>query len=102
MAAASPEFPNTRSKASAGIQPAGTSAHRGGTALKRDDARRLLARNVDPGAERRAARVVYQSTFEAVARDYLGRLSRHVRDSKRSTETLKKATWILERFCFRT
>src|SRR6202162_6668798 len=51
---------------------------------KRDDARRLLARKIDPGAERRAARTVYQSTFEAVARDYLARLSRHVRDSKRS------------------
>lgn len=65
---------------------------------KRDDARRLLARNMNPGAERRAARIVYQSTFEAVARDYLARLSHHVRDSKRSPETLKKATWILERF----
>jgi hypothetical protein len=67
---------------------------------KRDDARRLLARKIDPGAERRAARTVYQSTFEAVARDYLARLSRHVRDNKRSPETLKKATWVLERFVF--
>jgi hypothetical protein len=68
---------------------------------KRDDARRLLARKIDPGAERRAARTVYQSTFEAVARDYLARLSRHLRDNKRSPETLKKATWVLERFVFR-
>ena|ERR1700730_15350561 len=28
------------------------------------------------------------------------RLSRHVRDNQRSPETLKKATWILERFIF--
>lgn len=67
---------------------------------RRDDARRLLTRKIDPGAERRAARVVDRQSFEAVARDYLAKLARHVRDNKRSPETLKKATWMLERFVF--
>ena len=67
---------------------------------RRGDARRLLARRIDPGAERRSVRTAQLHTFEGVARDYLMRLSRHVRDNQRSPETLKKATWILERFIF--
>jgi integrase len=67
---------------------------------RRDDARRLLARNIDPGAERRVVRAVHQQTFEGVARHYLAGLARQVRDNKRSAETLKKATWMLERFVF--
>jgi integrase len=67
---------------------------------RRNDARRLLARKIDPGAERRAVRAVERQTFEGVARHYLAGLARQVRDNQRSAETLKKATWMLERFVF--
>ncbi|HJU07219.1 MAG TPA: Arm DNA-binding domain-containing protein, partial [Rhodanobacteraceae bacterium] len=37
---------------------------------KRDDARKLLADGVDPGAKRQAERVADAETFEAVAREW--------------------------------
>jgi len=41
---------------------------------KRDEARRLLAEGVDPGAQRKAEKAARAVTFEAVAREFLAKL----------------------------
>ena len=52
-----------------------------------DAARRTLAKGIDPGQERRGAKGNEDSSFKAVAQDYLAKLERQVRQNKRSTST---------------
>jgi integrase len=63
------------------------------------EARRKLAKGIDPGEDRRAARRTDDS-FQAVAQDYLAKLERQVLLNKRSASTLKKARWALQTFIY--
>lgn len=67
---------------------------------RREDARRLLADGVDPGAARKQAKqvaaeavAVAADTFEAVAREWMGR-------QEVAEVTANKSRWILETFLF--
>jgi integrase len=66
---------------------------------KRDEARRLLAEGIDPGAERQAERArreaLASNTFEAVAREWI---ERHL--SKKSQAYRERVVSQLERFVF--
>jgi hypothetical protein len=66
---------------------------------KRDEARRLLAEGIDPGAERQAERArreaLAANTFEAVAREWI---ERHL--SKKSQAYRERVVSQLERFVF--
>src|SRR5262245_21895736 len=42
---------------------------------KRDDARRLLADDIDPGAERKAQKMAPAESFEAIAREWMDKFS---------------------------
>ena len=64
------------------------------------DARGLLARGIDPSAERRARRAATVRTLGAVARDWLKGLEVPVAKGLVTADTLKDATRILERHVF--
>ena len=64
------------------------------------DARGLLARGIDPSAERRARLAATVRTLEAVARDWLTGLEVPVAKGLVTQDTLKDATRILERHVF--
>src|SRR5262249_15849324 len=59
----------------------------------RDDAKRLLANGIDPGAERKRLTQEHAAavTFQAIAEEYLSKLKRE----KRAEATLAKTTWLL-------
>ena len=61
---------------------------------KRDDARRLLADGIDPSAQRKADdhahRLAHLRTFEAIAREWLGRQSWGDNHSDRNTRRLEQ------------
>jgi integrase len=62
---------------------------------KRDEARKLIATGTDPSAERRAARAGQNTTFEGVAREWMG-----LQAGKLAPITLKKCAWMLETHIF--
>jgi integrase len=64
------------------------------------DARGLLARGIDPSADRRHHRAVTARTFESVARGWLKGLEVPVTKGLVTGDTLKDATRILERHIF--
>jgi integrase len=64
------------------------------------DARGLLARGIDPGADRRQHRIATARTFESVAREWLKGLEVPVAKGLVTSDTLKDATRILERHIF--
>jgi integrase len=65
-------------------------------------ARRSLAANIDPSAERHAARRTAEHTFGFVARSWLRSLEDAVAADRRSTKTLYKAKWMLDTFVLPT
>jgi integrase len=64
------------------------------------DARGLLARKIDPSADRKEKRATNAHTFEAVARQWLKLLEPRVAKGLLAADTLKDATRILERDIF--
>jgi integrase len=64
------------------------------------DARGLLARGIDPSADRRQHRAASARTFESVAREWLRGLKVPVAKGLVTIDTLKHATRILERHIF--
>jgi hypothetical protein len=64
------------------------------------DARGLLARGIDPSADRKQHRAATGRTFETVAREWLKGLEVPVAKGLVTTDTLKDATRILERHVF--
>ncbi len=64
------------------------------------DARGLLARDIDPSADRKEKRAASAHTFEAVARQWLKLLEPRVAKGLLAADTLKDATRILERDIF--
>lgn len=64
------------------------------------DARGLLARGIDPSADRRQRRAATGRTFETVAREWLMCLEVPVAKGLVTVDTLKDATRILERHIF--
>lgn len=58
---------------------------------KRDEARRLLADDIDPSAQRKAEKLSDANTFEAIAREWL-----ELQQKKLSATTYAKALWIFE------
>ena len=62
---------------------------------KRDDARRLLAANIDPSAKRQAERLARADTFGAVGREWL-----EMQRAKFAPATFTKAQWILQDLLF--
>lgn len=65
-----------------------------------DSARRKVAQGIDPSAERRVQAQPTDNSFEAISRQWLVCLNRHVQDRKRSISTYNKAKWMLETFIF--
>jgi integrase len=63
---------------------------------RRDEARRLLASGIDPGAARRAERIQRSDTFEALAREWLGVQAQ----GGLAARTLTKKTERFEAFVF--
>ncbi len=68
--------------------------------LRRTDARGLLARGIDPSADRKERRAANARTLEAVAREWLKCLEVPVAKGLVTADTLKDATRILERHVF--
>jgi integrase len=60
---------------------------------KRDDARKLVVDGIDPSAKRQAEKVAEAFTFEAVAREWLGK-------QQFAPATLEKAIWTFEDLLF--
>ena len=67
---------------------------------RREAARQSIAGGIDPGAARRAKREAKDNTFESVADHYLAQLEKHVREKKRSDQTLRKARWALHTYIY--
>lgn len=70
---------------------------------RRDDAKRLTALGVDPGAKRKAEKVARGDTFEAVAREWLDLKAKPDEKNGRAAlaeATLEKAKWIFEALLF--
>jgi integrase len=63
-------------------------------------ARQTLAKGIDPGRDRRNTKKSADSSFQAIASDYLAKLERQVLLNKRSASTLKKARWALQTFIY--
>lgn len=61
----------------------------------REQAKQLLAKGIDPGAEHRREKANHAQTFEAVAREWLG-----LRGHKMAPATAAKATWLLETYLY--
>lgn len=64
------------------------------------DARGLLARGIDPSADRKERRAAIARTFETVARDWFKCLEVPVAKGLVTADTLKDATRVLERHVF--
>ena len=64
------------------------------------DARGLLARDIDPSADRKERRAASAHTFEVVARQWLKLLQPRVAKGQLAADTVKDATRILERDIF--
>ncbi|HKR44059.1 MAG TPA: integrase arm-type DNA-binding domain-containing protein [Paraburkholderia sp.] len=62
---------------------------------KRDEARQLLAKGVDPSERRQAEKVADANTFESVAREWLT-----IQEKKLAAATYAKAVWTLETLIF--
>ncbi len=62
---------------------------------RRDEARRLVANGVDPGAKRQAEKLSKTDTFEAIAREWLA-----LQEHQLSPTTFKKARWTFETLLF--
>jgi integrase len=62
---------------------------------RREEARQLLAKGIDPGAKRQAEKVSRKDTFEAIALEWLA-----LQEKKLGSATLKKAQWIFENLIF--
>lgn len=60
---------------------------------RREDARRAVAQGIDPSAERKAAKVARQVTFELIAEEWLA-----LQTKKVATVTYDKARWMLSSF----
>ncbi len=60
---------------------------------RRDDARKLLARDVDPSAARAEQKAAQSDVFEVVAREWLDK-------QQLAAVTIAKAQWILESFVY--
>lgn len=68
---------------------------------KRDEARRLLADNIDPAQKRRAEKVANANTFEAIAREWLALAAKPPKESRvLSDVTISKARRRLEAHVF--
>jgi hypothetical protein len=90
-------FRHAETMISLGVYPRVTLA----TARRRlADARGLLARGIDPSADRKEHRAATAHTLEAVARDWLKGLEVLVAKGLVTADTLKDATRILERHIF--
>jgi integrase len=61
----------------------------------RDNARRLVASAIDPSTKRQQAKIERATTFEGVAREWLGTQAK-----KLAPVTFSKARWMLETFIF--
>jgi integrase len=90
-------FRDTEKMISLGVYPRVTLAT---ARLRLADARGLLARGIDPSADRKEHRAANARTFEAVARDWLKGLEVPVAKGRLTTDMLKDATRILERHIF--
>ena len=64
---------------------------------KTEDARRLLAKGIDPSGKRQAERIARDNTFEMVAREWLA-----LQKGKLAPNTFAKAVWTLETLAFST
>ena len=62
---------------------------------RRDEARHLLARGIDPGAKRRVERASQANTFEAIAREWFD-----LNQKKFAEATIEKTRWTLEGLLF--
>lgn len=62
---------------------------------RREEARQLLAKRIDPGAKRQAEKVSRKDSFEAIALEWLA-----LQEKKLGAATLKKAQWIFENLIF--
>jgi len=62
---------------------------------RRDEARRLIAKGLDPSSERQSAKASQVETFEKIAEEWLALQSR-----KLTPATLRKARWMLETFVY--
>jgi hypothetical protein len=62
---------------------------------KRDEARRLVADNIDPSAKRQADKAALGNTFEVVAREWLDLVKESIKES-----TFERERSQLERFVF--
>lgn len=62
---------------------------------KRDEARQLLAKGIDPSGQRQAEKVAASNTFESVAREWLA-----LQEKTLATATYSKAVWTLETLIF--
>lgn len=62
---------------------------------KREEVRALLAEGIDPGAQRQTQREAVAETFEALAREWLGKQRAAMADA-----TYSKATWMFEDLAF--
>lgn len=70
---------------------------------RRDEAKRLIAQGVDPGAKRKAEKAARADTFEAVAREWLEMKARPDERNGRAALaaiTLDKAKWVFETLLF--
>jgi integrase len=61
----------------------------------RDDARKLLVRGVDPGAKKKAGRIVQTGTLRVIAEEWLS-----MQAGKLAEVTLDKARWMLGEFIY--
>ena len=62
---------------------------------RREEARRLVANGIDPGAKRQAEKLSKTDTFEAIAREWLA-----LQEHQLSPATFKKAQWTFETLLF--
>ena len=62
---------------------------------RREEARQLVARGIDPSAKRQAEKASRADTFEAIARDWLA-----LQEQKLAPATFKKAQWTFEQLIF--
>jgi integrase len=62
---------------------------------RRDDARRLVSKGVDPSAQRQTVKVSQTETFERIAEEWLA-----LQSKKLTATTLSKARWMLQTFVY--
>jgi len=62
---------------------------------RREEARQLVARGIDPSAKRQAEKASRADTFEAIAREWLA-----LQGQKLAPATFKKAQWTFEQLIF--